>query len=398
MKAVRTHRQQERGCRKAWTGTWLLAAAWAVVAALAGPVAAAATGSGLEVTGELITELAASGTGGTWDWAVREELRIGLRAAPDPGAGSSMSGELAFSSASQTGSPSSSGAPSMRVDRVAVQWNDGATRVTLGRQRIAWGVGYVFSPMDLFNPPNPLDPTGRRVGADALVVRRSTGPLSFWSLVAALPPPEGSGRPRVGAIYGEHVGETDLRAAYLSDGADGYHKIGAAARGDLGSAGWSLGWHGEILHERPWDSRVLAGAGANAATGGNRWQAVLGLERSLLDGRLFTLTEYRYVAGGSLPSPARYLAAHAAYSLDEFTSLDAGVVVDLDGRAAWVEPSLKVAVDDRLRVELGAGFPAGPKEKVLSSLTGWGLLPDAVGTFGGAVPDVVAIARARYTF
>ena len=60
-----------------------------------------------------------------------------------------------------------------RLDRLAVQYRQGGWGVTLGRQAISWGNGFVFQPMDLFNPfaPTTVD-RDYKAGDDLLLIER----------------------------------------------------------------------------------------------------------------------------------------------------------------------------------------------------------------------------------
>jgi hypothetical protein len=54
------------------------------------------------------------------------------------------------------------------IDRAWLDWTAGAFETTVGRQRIAWGTGLVWNPIDLFNPFSPLDfDNDERPGTDA---------------------------------------------------------------------------------------------------------------------------------------------------------------------------------------------------------------------------------------
>jgi hypothetical protein len=62
------------------------------------------------------------------------------------------------------------------ADRLSVAWQHGRWDVTLGRQRINWGITTAWNPNDLFNASNFFDfDYEERPGADALRVRFSPG-------------------------------------------------------------------------------------------------------------------------------------------------------------------------------------------------------------------------------
>ena len=85
------------------------------------------------------------------------------------------------------------------VYRGWASWSGPSTDVRVGRQRIALGTGYFWSPMDLLNP---IDPTqlerDYRTGADAVLVQQRLGALGRASLIYV---PSARGMKAVGAGY-----------------------------------------------------------------------------------------------------------------------------------------------------------------------------------------------------
>lgn len=65
------------------------------------------------------------------------------------------------------------------ADRLSLHWQQGHWDVTLGRQRVNWGMTTVWNPNDLFNAYNFFDfDYEERPGSDALRVRYSTSGMS----------------------------------------------------------------------------------------------------------------------------------------------------------------------------------------------------------------------------
>lgn len=65
------------------------------------------------------------------------------------------------------------------IDRLWVDYSTGNFAARLGRQRINWGINYVWNPNDLFNAFNYFDfDYEERPGADALRLQYSTGGMS----------------------------------------------------------------------------------------------------------------------------------------------------------------------------------------------------------------------------
>jgi len=83
-----------------------------------------------------------------------------------------------------------------RLYRAAVTLTRGDVDLKLGRQRIAWGTGRFWSPLDILNPVSPLAlEREERVGVDAALLEAKLGPLSRASL--AMPPRPTAARPAV---------------------------------------------------------------------------------------------------------------------------------------------------------------------------------------------------------
>ncbi|MCK9641071.1 MAG: hypothetical protein M0R39_14285 [Prolixibacteraceae bacterium] len=72
-------------------------------------------------------------------------------------------------------------------DRALMNYTSGKYEVTLGRQRINWGINMVWTPNDLFNSFNYLDfDYVERPGSDAVRFQYYTGPASSFDVAAKL--------------------------------------------------------------------------------------------------------------------------------------------------------------------------------------------------------------------
>ncbi len=116
------------------------------------------------------------------------------------------------------------------VDRLFINWQLGEVRVSVGRQRINWGITMVSNPNDLFNTHSFFDfDHPERPGADALRIQYFSGSLSRFELAYK---PARDARNSVGAVlYSFNTGNFDIQAIA------GYYQHRAA----LG-----LGWAGNI--------------------------------------------------------------------------------------------------------------------------------------------------------
>ncbi len=122
-------------------------------------------------------------------------------------------------------------------------YGPGQTRITLGRQRVAWGTGFVWNPTDLLNP---VDPAGiersEQGGVDAVSVGVPTGSLSNVEGVVAFGRNrnENSYAVRAGTNYGE----------YDVSGMAGYFRRDWVAGGDWAGYVGNAGFRGEFAFTR----------------------------------------------------------------------------------------------------------------------------------------------------
>jgi hypothetical protein len=121
-----------------------------------------------------------------------------------------------------------------KVYRGWLRFSQGPVDATLGRQRIAWGTGRFWSPLDILNPLNPLAvEREERLGIDALLVEVKTGPLSRISAVH-VPAPD-RGRPSRAVLWHGNAAGADvsLVAGQFAD----RHVLGADVATQWGQAG-----------------------------------------------------------------------------------------------------------------------------------------------------------------
>jgi len=92
-----------------------------------------------------------------------------------------------FFDLSFTHSFSSNSVINVTFDRAYLAYQSGNWDLKLGRQRINWGVAYVWNPNDLFNAYSYVDfDYEERPGADAIRIQYYTGPASSVELAANL--------------------------------------------------------------------------------------------------------------------------------------------------------------------------------------------------------------------
>ena len=214
--------------------------------------------------------------------------------------------------------------------RASVNVSGGDTDVRFGRQRIAWGTGRFFSPVDLLNPLNPLTLERKeRLGVDALLVERKFGPLSQASFVYA--PARAAGMGTTALRW--HANASGLDYSFMIAKAAGTRVFGTDWAGQLDQAGWRAEF-----------ARFVPDAGASCQ------RALLGVDYAFANS--LTLTGEIYFNGAGAARPASY----------DFAGLMAGRIQSrrslLPGRARSAGEGSRGADDSARPLLRAADLPA----------------------------------------
>lgn len=131
-----------------------------------------------------------------------------------------------------------------RLYRATATWSTGKTDLTVGRQRIAWGTGRFWSPLDILNPLEPVRlEREERLGVDAVLLERKLGPLARVAVVHA-PATDRSASATAAYLHGNARG-TDYSVVLGDFRSDDV--IGADFAGRVGE----LGVRGEATYTNP---------------------------------------------------------------------------------------------------------------------------------------------------
>ncbi len=135
------------------------------------------------------------------------------------------------------------------VDRFYIEYLIGELEISIGRQRINWGISTLWNPNDLFNAYSFVDfDYEERPGSDALLVRYYLGELS--SIEAAGKFSTDREEMVLAALYKFNTSEYDFQM--LGGYANGYWTLGGGWAGNLGNAGWKgeFSWFHDDLGNR----------------------------------------------------------------------------------------------------------------------------------------------------
>lgn len=240
-----------------------------------------------------------------------------------------------------------------RIRRAAATFSRGDTDLRLGRQRIAWGTGRFWSPLDVLNPASPtsLEP-GEREGVDAILLEQKRSAVSRWSLVYA---PVRDHSPHLLAQW--HGNARGIDYSLVGGRFDGGGLVGGDIAAQVGGAGVRAEWaiaqpQGRGLHHRlmlGWDyafANTLTLTAEFFYDGSGRRDPAGYDTAALLAGRRQTLA-------------TRYLGLFASYELTPLLKWNNWVAVNLDDRSAYFSPRLTYSVRQNVDVVIGAQLRRG---------------------------------------
>ena len=235
-----------------------------------------------------------------------------------------------------------------RLYRAAVTWSQGATDVRIGRQRIAWGTGRFFSPLDILNPLSPITlERGERVGVDALLVEHKLDALSRIGAVYA--PQHASGRSNLAALWHGNRGGFDYSVVA---GRFGQQKVaGFDFAGQVGAAGI----RGELTRNRTAArfsaTRILLGADYAFP---NTLNLSGELYRDGAGARDPLAYDFAALLAGRIQNVGRrYAATHAGYEITPLLKANLDLVANLGDKSRYFSPSLTYSVHDNLDATVG---------------------------------------------
>ncbi len=217
--------------------------------------------------------------------------------------------------------------------RASVTLSAQSVDLKLGRQRIAWGTGRFWSPLDLLNPVSAIAlEREERAGVDAALVEMKFGPLAKASAVYA-PRRDGLAADRAVQWHG-NAGGTDysLVAGRLA----GEDVVGLDLATQIGQAGLRA----EATHQRP--------AGRSSFQ-----RLLLGLDYAFANTLTLSTELYYNGAGTRDQSRSRYLGVYAGYDLTPLLKWANYVVVNLDDGSRAVDARLTWSARSDLDLTLG---------------------------------------------
>lgn len=223
-----------------------------------------------------------------------------------------------------------------------------STDVRVGRQRIAWGTGRFWSPLDILNPFSPTQlERDERIGVDAALIEYKVDALSRLSAVYA--PQHAADQSSAALRWHGNIAATDYSvvAGRFQDD----RVVGLDIAGQFRDAGI----RGEVTYTR-------------SRTGASFWRALVGVDYAFpntltLTGELYyngpgaTDTEdYDFAAlfSGRIQNVARpYFGGYAGYEVTPLVKWNNYLVLNLFDHSVFFSPSLVFSLKSNLDLAVG---------------------------------------------
>ncbi|MEN8257999.1 MAG: hypothetical protein ABFS09_09080 [Thermodesulfobacteriota bacterium] len=199
---------------------------------------------------------------------------------------------------------------------------------TIGRQRIPFGVGRVWNPIDVFDPIDfQAKETGERRGTEAVHYEYAVSRLANLDLTGS--------REKLAARLKGYLEVADLALLAVWDDENDRDIIGWELEGEIGETGLEVRSEGGSFHDRLDHERYT--------------EFIFGAEYGFANS-LTILAEYRYNDESQLD----YLAGQFSYQFSMLWSSQILGVVNLDDHGTFISPSFNYSAADEIILNAGA--------------------------------------------
>jgi hypothetical protein len=233
------------------------------------------------------------------------------------------------------------------IDRANIRYTTGKFEVTVGRQRVNWGIGFIWTPNDIFNSFSYFDfDYEERPGSDAVKLEYYTGTTASVQVVGSL---NSNKRPTIAGMYRFNKWEYDLQ--FLAGMMVNDLVVGGGWAGQIKGAGF----RGEISYFIPADHPM-------DSTG--QLEATVDADYTLKDGLylhaavLYNSTGttgpaggYNYLINTNISvkdfTLARYsLFAEVAYPITPLIRADASAIFNPSDKSVFAGPSVDISLSN----------------------------------------------------
>jgi len=233
------------------------------------------------------------------------------------------------------------------IDRASAEYINGKWDITLGRQRVNWGISTVWTPNDIFNYFD-FD-YEERPGSDAARVQYTINPSSSIDLAVS---PGRTARQNIGAVM-YHFNKWDYDFQVFSGVYQQNFTVGAGWAGNIKDAGFK----GEVSYfasNKPDSAAVAATLSVDYSFKNGIYVIVSGLYNSLGKDSLVNITQ---LTSSTLSAknifPFRYtLFAEVSYAFSPIFKASLGGMYSLSGNSLIILPTLTYSIAENWALDL----------------------------------------------
>ncbi|NQU18423.1 MAG: hypothetical protein HQ564_10230 [Candidatus Saganbacteria bacterium] len=211
----------------------------------------------------------------------------------------------------------------MIFDKAYIKTHLSQLSLTYGKQRIAWGTGYIWNPTDIFNPYVLSFAVGQEDETNVEAVRSEIS-VGEASGIDAFILNDSS---RSGVRAKTNIGLFDFSASYVDLSGSGF-QWGVDFAGEFG-----IGIRGEAIVRYPYNSARY-------------FQGILGCDYTFENG-IYVNSEYFY---NGLGNNSLYLGINN--NLDEITKISGSTIINLDDQSFLIYPSYSRNVAENVDVSI----------------------------------------------
>ena len=260
-----------------------------------------------------------------------------------------------------------------RIDRLSVGYTTEHLVLRAGRQALTWGSGFVFHPMDLFDPfaPNATD-TEYKPGADMIYGQWLFDDGSdLQAVIAPRPMRKGGGLREDASSFALHYHKTlgSLQTTWLAARDHGDWTFAGGVNGSLGGATWNAEIVPTLVHGGDARTSALLNIsnavtlfGHDATLFAEYFHNGFGIARR---GYAFTDLSaplFDRLARGQVFNTGRdYLAAGGTFQATPLLTVDPTVIANLNDQSLYGLVQATLSLNDNLNLVAGAQAPVGPK-------------------------------------
>ena len=220
-----------------------------------------------------------------------------------------------------------------RIYRAYLDYTGEQHRLVFGRQRIPFGVGRIWNPIDIFNPIDSFSiESSEREGTEALHYEYAMSDLSNLEMTLS----QGKNAIKVKGF----LKYADLALVAVLDDENDRDILGYEAEGELFATGLELRSEGGSFHDRTTGERYL--------------EFIVGAEYGLQNS-LTILAEYRYDG----ETTRDYLATSMSYQATSLLTLSLLNITQLRDLSYFVAPAVVYSLGDEMSLSGGALFYEG---------------------------------------